>query len=674
MTNTTILWLSLSILGGLSIGYFQYLFRSSVSSLKIALAALRGSSVALIVLLLFNFNHTISDSYIVKQPLNILVDNSLSIKYLNQDSLVLNMVGRFKNQFDLNERFDVNFYAFGQQFKRYDSVLFDAPITHLSEAIIEINDKTSMVSTTVLLTDGNQNFGSNAIYAADSVVQTVFPMVFGPLDSPFDSSIEAVNHNPYTYSGNKTEIEITVLSNKLTENNSFVYAFLNGKKVAESRVSFRESKSHIFSLILPSSKPGLNNYSIVLDPIDNEQNTGNNAYNIAIETIDESSNVAIITNISHPDVGALTKAINALDATIADVLSPDEFLLQKEKYRAAFLYQPNEQFSKLTSWMKASGFQVAWVIGIKSNLNWLNQAQNNFSFELTEETETYDLFYNTNFDLFTIEASDFESWPPIEANFGRLQFKVSNTPLFFKEYQEIAVEDDPLWSLYETGSVKGAVLRGENIWRWRAQSFVNSGSFESFDVLVHQIVRFLTNNVNRNQLQLAYKSIYNESDQKEVSALWLNENLENNSTSELLIRINNLDNSLMEERQMIYKSGRYRASIEDIKEGSYSFEIIVNGSRQSGGSFKIENRNIETHKLSANFEDMYLLASQTGGTLYTPEQFDELVSQLLGSDSFRPVEKFSQKIVPLHTIWWLLAILILTISSEWFLRKYNGLL
>ncbi len=98
--------------------------------------------------------------------------------------------------------------------------------------------------------------------------------------------------------------------------------------------------------------------------------------------------------------------------------------------------------------MKASGFQVAWVIGIKSNLNWLNQAQNYFSFELTEETETYDLFYNTNFDLFTIEASDFESWPPIEANFGRLQFKVSNTPLFFKEYQEIAVEDDPLWSLY----------------------------------------------------------------------------------------------------------------------------------------------------------------------------------------------------------------------------------
>ncbi len=97
-------------------------------------------------------------------------------------------------------------------------------------------------------------------------------------------------------------------------------------------------------MILPSSKPGLNNYSIVLDPIDNEQNTGNNAYNIAIETIDESSNVAIITNISHPDVGALTKAINALDATIADVLSPDEFLLQKEKYRAAFFINPMNNF------------------------------------------------------------------------------------------------------------------------------------------------------------------------------------------------------------------------------------------------------------------------------------------------------------------------------------------
>ena len=674
MSISTILWLFISILGGVSVGYFQYLYKKSKTTLNFALALFRSASVGVILLLLFNLSLTQSEPYLSKYQLNIIADNSQSIRFLNQDSLLLSSVDYLKNQTAIKERFDVRYYTIGEQLKRSDSIDFSDKLTNLSEAIKAMNEINSQEMVTILLSDGNQNYGTKAHFEADSLSQVVFPVVYGSSISPFDLSIETVQHNPYAFSSNQSEIEVVVHSSENTDRNVILKAIVDNKVVSQNSVSFRDRKSQMVKMIIPPSKPGINRYKVSIESGIKEKSLSNNQFDFDVETIDESSKVAIVSGIVHPDIGVFVKAINALESSSAVVLTPSEFMAQKDQFQTALIYQPNQAFSEIAQWIQRTGFQAAWIIGSETDSKWVNQSQNWFQLDSTTESELYDLAYNPDFNLFTIESFDFSAWPPIEASFGSVAFKVPNTPLFFKKYRGIVLKEDPIWTMFESNGIKGSLIRGENFWRWRAQTYLNTGNFEAFDALIGQVIRSLSNAVNRDQLQLTYRTIYNETDNKEISALWLNDNLENNPDEVLEIQIKNNITGLSESRNMVFQSGRYRISLDDLGEGNYTFNVQVNGILKKEGSFEILNRKVEEHQLSANFEDMNLLATASGGQLFTPEDLEELVQMITKSDRYRPVEKVSQKVVPLLTIWWFLAILSTTIAVEWFVRKYNGLL
>ena len=132
---------------------------------------------------------TQSEPYLSKYQLNIIADNSQSIRFLNQDSLLLSSVDYLKNQTAIKERFDVRFYTIGEQLKRSDSIDFSDKLTNLSEAIKAMNEINSQEMVTILLSDGNQNYGTKAHFEADSLSQVVFPVVYGSSISPFDLSI-----------------------------------------------------------------------------------------------------------------------------------------------------------------------------------------------------------------------------------------------------------------------------------------------------------------------------------------------------------------------------------------------------------------------------------------------------------------------------------------------------
>jgi len=664
----------IALLGGLSVGYMQYLYHRPKSSLNIFLAVLRSVSVSIVLLLLFDLSITLRSTYLDKRELNIIVDNSLSMKFLNQDSLVSKWAQALKGNIDLTKKFDLTFYTVGELLNRTENLSFTEDKTDLGQAISLINERSRGLSVSVLLTDGNQNYGTKAAFQSDSLMQVVYPVVFGPADSPFDLSIETVLHNPYVYSGNQSEIEVITRSTKITDQPVALKVFLNNRVVAQRNLSFKDQKSQMVKLLLPLSQPGLNRYIVKIESAVDERSKSNNRYNFDIETIDEVSRVAIVSSLNHPDIGVLAKSINALDASSAVVLSPKAFFDQKDQFQTAFFYQPDNAFAPLVDWAIRNRFQHAWVIGSRTDRTWLNQVQDNFNLDLTNETEIYRPTLNSEFNLFTVESLNVASWPPVTASFGSVTFNVPSTPLLYKSYRGLVLKEDPLWAFYESNGVRGALIRAEDYWKWRAQTYVTTGNFEAFDGLIGQVVRFLSNSVNRDQLQLTYQSTYDETDKKEISALWLNDNLENNATEALTIDITSNDSNFLESRPLIFGAGRYRVSLDDLAEGNYSFNISVNGVRKQEASFEIINRGIEEHRLSANFEDMNLLAMASGGLMFTSDQMEDLISVLIYKDTYRPVEKISQKIVPLLSVWWFLAILIIAISSEWFVRKYNGLL
>ena len=72
--------------------------------------------------------------------------------------------------------------------------------------------------------------------------------------------------------------------------------------------------------------------------------------------------------------------------------------------------------------------------------------------------------------------------------------------------------ETPLLATFEINSRREAVLFGENIWQWRAQSYMNNTSFNEFDNFIGKLVQYLASNRQKSRrLNVDYESFYNGS-------------------------------------------------------------------------------------------------------------------------------------------------------------------
>ena len=68
------------------------------------------------------------------------------------------------------------------------------------------------------------------------------------------------------------------------------------------------------------------------------------------------------------------------------------------------------------------------------------------------------------------------------------------------------------------------------------------------------------------------------------------------------------------------------------------------------------------------------LATNTNGKVYYPNQIENLIQSLLDNENYIPTQKEIIKKSPLIDWVWLLVLAIVALATEWFTRKYNGLL
>ncbi|MDX1753966.1 MAG: VWA domain-containing protein, partial [Salinimicrobium sediminis] len=92
------------------------------------------------------------------------------------------------------------------------------------------------------------------------------------------------------------------------------------------------------------------------------------------------------------------------------------------------------------------------------------------------------------------------------------------------------------------------------------------------------------------------------------------------------------------------------------------------------GTFRIMDFDVEQQFAGANFEALQEVAESKGQKVYFLKDFEAIKDQLLSDNSYATVQKSQQKDVPLIDWKYLLGIIILALSAEWFLRKYYGLI
>jgi hypothetical protein len=675
MNKSTLLLIILSVIiaGGLS--YFQYFYKAkSKSKLTKLLAFLRFLSVFGLLLLLINPILSRSSFETIKTPLPIVVDNSSSIVDLKANEIAKEVYTKLSSNSKLKDKFDIQSYAFDSEFQPSETFDFKGTQTNIDEVAKNLKSiNKNLTFPTILISDGNQTSGADYVFSFDAN-NKVYPLVVGDTTTYLDLKINQINVNKYAFHKNKFPVEV-FLQYAGTKSVTANFAISQGNNVLNKQsVSFSPSnKSAVINVLLPADKTGLQIFNASLTSSESEKNTYNNSKKFAVEIIDQKTEVAIISAINHPDIGALKRGIETNAQRKVTLLKPNQ-ISDLNKYNVLVIYQPNGTYKQVFDANKNLKINTWIITGLNTDFGFLSQQQNQIDFKMSNQKEDYLTNFDSDFNLFAIDNLGFENFPPLENPFGTITPNENTSTLLSSRIRNVDTEQ-PLFAFFDNQGKRNAYLFGENIWKWRAHSYVDKKSFEEFDVFLDKTIQFLASNDSKKSLIVNHERFYNSGDALEITAQYFNKNYEFDEKARLTIAVTNTKTKQVKRYDLLKTNNSFKVNLDGLSAGQYSFTVKeLNSNASYSSTFEILDFDIEKQFVNPDLTKLKQLASQTKGAVFVPNQVENLIKNLLENDEYKAIQKNIVKKTPLIDWVWLLVLIAITLASEWFLRKYNGLL
>ena len=676
MQIQTVLFILLAAIVALALVLFQYYYKNKrKGKLQIILSFLRFLAIFGTLLLIINPKFTKNEYTLEKTNLVLLVDNSSSMTSEDK-AKVISDLSSLKNKMESSsESFNILNYRFGAELSNSDSLGFTEKSTNISKALAGLNEIFTGTNTAVLLfTDGNQTIGEDYEFYGKRQKFPIYPVVLGDTTKYDDISISQINANRYAFLKNKFPLEVFISYDGKEEVSSELEVFVDDKLVYKEKISLSNiSNTKIVNTQIEASTVGIKNIKVIVPPLPNEKNTANNEKLLALEVLDEKTNVAIISTVQHPDIGALKKAIESNEQRLVSIYRPDTDLSKLQEVDVYILYQPDASFDKVYKQIQLRKSNSFTILGTYTDLNFINRIQNNYLVETGYPVQEFFASPNAAFSKFDISEFSVKGFPPLVSDAGPVNVLGIGEPLLKVRIKGVDM-DQPLLTTAEEDTAKHAILVGENIWKWRVQNYRNDQTFKDFDAFLGKLILYLSTSKGKNRFVLDYSSIYNNSSETKIKATYFDEAFVFDSNASINIKVESKSTNTSVEVPMLLKDGYYEADLSNLPPGKYDFAATVTkGNLSRSGSFSILDFDAEKQFSSSNYAKLNRLAKNTGGKLYFPDQMDSLVKALETDPKFVPVQKSKQNVVPLIDFKFLLGIIIAALSLEWFIRKYNGL-
>ncbi len=372
-------------------------------------------------------------------------------------------------------------------------------------------------------------------------------------------------------------------------------------------------------------------------------------------------------------MGALKRAIESNAQRKVTVVKSNA-VNSLQDYNILILYQPTNEFKSIFEKNKLAGINTFIVTGNNTDFNFLNQQQNNLVFKMSGQKEEYLAEFNSQFNLFALDDIGFENFPPLQNPFGTITTTATVSTLLSSKIRNINT-NAPLLAFAENQGKRSAFLLGENLWKWRLQSHIDTQSFEKFDVLVDKIIQFLASNDSRKSLMVNHESFYNSGEGIEILASYFNKNYEFDEKARLTISVTNTKTKQTKNYDLLKGNNSFKVNLDGLLAGQYNFSVKELNSKTTYSShFEILDFDIEKQFVNPDVEKLSQLAEQTQAKVHYPDQVDTLIKALLENENYIAVQKDVVTKTPLIDWIWLLVLFAISLASEWFLRKYNGML
>ncbi|WP_264530105.1 hypothetical protein [Flavobacterium sp. N502540] len=675
MTTNTILLILLSLVIAVGLSYFQYFFKAKNKSNVIwFLAFLRFLAIFGLLLLLINPIMTKNSLEVTKTPLAIAVDNSSSITALNSNKKVIELHQKLMSNPALRDKFEIQSYQFDADFKPSEKFDFKGKQTNLDEVAKNLKSiNKSLIFPTVIITDGNQTTGNDYVYRFDPV-NKVYPLVVGDTTTFLDLKINQLNVNKYAFHKNKFPVEVFLQYAGDKATNADFTISQGGKVVAKEKVSFSPSKkTATLNLLLPADKVGLQIFKAAVSSNIKEKNSYNNIKNFAVEIIDQKSTIAIVSAINHPDIAAFKRSIETNAQRKVILVKPND-INQLQEATVLVLYQPTTAFKAIFDNNKLAGVNTFIITGNNTDFNYLNQQQKNLVFKMSGQREDYLAEFESQFNLFAVDNIGFENFPPLQNLFGTVTTNGNVSVLLSSKIRNVST-NAPLLAFTENQAKRTAFLLGENSWKWRLQSHIDNQSFEKYDVFIDKVIQYLASTTSKKSLVVTHESFYNSGEAIVINAQYFNKNYEFDEKARLTITITNAATKQVKNYDLLKGNNSFSVNLDGLATGKYNFTVKeLNTNTSYSSHFEILDFDIEKQFVNPDVQKLKQLALQTNGKAFFENQADELIQQLIENKEYKSIEKNVSTKSPLIDWVWLLILIALVLTAEWFIRKYNGLL
>lgn len=675
MNKSTLVLIILSVIIAAGLSYFQYFYKAkSKSKTNLLLSFLRFLSIFGLLLLLINPIISKSTFETIKTPLPIVVDNSRSIVDLKANEVAKELYDKLTSNSELKSKFDMQSYQFDSEFQSSEAFDFKGNQTNIDEVAKNLKSiNKNLTFPTVLISDGNQTSGSDYVFSFDPM-NKVYPLVLGDTTTYLDLKINQINVNKYAFHKNKFPVEV-FLQYSGTKSVTASFSITQGNSVLDKQsVSFSPSKkSAVINVLLPADKTGLQIFNAIISSSEIEKNKYNNAKKFAVEIIDQKTEVAIIASINHPDLGALKRSIETNVQRKVTILKPKQ-INDLNKFNVLVLYQPTAEFKQVFESNKNLKINTWIITGNTTDFAFLNQQQDLLTFKMSSQKEDYLADFNSDFNLFAADNIGFENFPPLENPFGSIETNDNVSVLLSSRIRNVATEE-PLFAFADNQGKRSAFLLGENIWKWRAQSYVDKKTFDNFDVFIDKTIQFLASNDSKKSLIVNHERFYNSGDALEITAQYFNKNYEFDEKARLTIAVTNSKTKQVKRYDLLKTTNNFKVNLDGLPAGQYSFTVKeLNSNASYSSTFEIIDFDIEKQFVNPDLTKLKQLATQTNGAVFVPNQVDNLIKTLLANEEYKAIQKNIVKKTPLIDWVWLLILIALSLATEWFIRKFNGLL
>ena len=644
--------------------------------LLISLAGLRFVSVSLIALLLLDIfiKRLVNET---EKPVIILAQDNSSSIVAGKDSTEIKTeytkaLAAFVNA--VKEKYDVKSYQFDSETKPSESYDFKGKETDISNVFsdIENNYANKNIGAIILATDGIYNKGTNPLYSIDKLNAPIYTIALGDTIPLKDVWIQTINHNQIAYLGNAFPAEVTVNAIDLKDKQVTVSITQQGKLLKQENVTINSNNfSKPYNFILDATTAGVQKYTVTLSTLEDDKNKQNNTQSFIVDVIDNRENILILANAPHPDIAAIEQSISASQTYEVEVSLLDKFTKPLKPYSLVILHQTGNVPQRILAELKANN-QSVFFIGLNAPVGILGIDAHSISNRFNDVEPSV----QTQFSLFTISdalKNYLKELPAVKCNFGNQSISKGANALINQRIGTIDT-DNPLLYFNELNGIKTASFNGDGLWRWRMRDFADHSNFNVFNELISKTVQYLSVKADKSFFRVFTKKIINENEALDFTAEVYNQSYEQIIEPDVTLVLKDAQNKTynytFSKKQTFYSlaAGQFSA-------GEYAYEANVKyADKLYTKSGMVIIKEIVSEKINtvANHQLLFQLSNKSGGKLVYPNQLEQLQKEILANSTIKSITYSHKQLTDLVNLKWLFFIIILLLSVEWFLRKYNG--